>query len=263
MSKATHQLIRYKHGKQVHKPFITQVPYNFELQLGSKSLTSLIFVHDSNTDHQHLFVFVCHIFCMSIFHPKTLELMTYPGTVMQYRDGKIKKLSQVIINEVLFKNVSRGDRMKDSEVTALFPNMVNQEILELIVKMGELQVSAHERKEIIDNKRKELIQYIHKNYFDASNKLPLPIARIETALQNIKYVVDMNQSVNSQALELKSKLAGILTLKRHEYDATVIIPSHYITESSTIIHQFCTVRKRRLDEDGNSVFDIGVAMGGA
>jgi hypothetical protein len=51
---------------------------------------------------------------------------------------------------------------------------------------GELQLTAAERQEKIDKKRKEIVNYIHKYYIDPKTKLPHPVVRIEGAIDEIK-----------------------------------------------------------------------------
>ncbi len=92
-----------------------------------------------------------------------------------------------------------------------------QTCAKIIVEKGELQLTASERKDFVDQKRAEigietlnsvaiifllisihLVNYIHKYFVDPRAKTPHPVTRIEAALDTLKIRVDPDIPVEKQ-----------------------------------------------------------------
>jgi ribosome maturation protein SDO1 len=69
--------------------------------------------------------------------------------------------------------------------------------IKIIMEKGEYNLSTAERKEKVEKKRKEIINYIHKYYTDPRSKTAHPVTRIEGALSEIKYNIDPDSMLHS------------------------------------------------------------------
>lgn len=58
----------------------------------------------------------------------------------------------------------------------MFGDISNEEMLKQIIMKGDYQESTKERKEKVEQKRKEIINYIHKYYIDPKTKVPHPVS---------------------------------------------------------------------------------------
>jgi ribosome maturation protein SDO1 len=52
----------------------------------------------------------------------------------------------------------------------------NEEMLKQILIKGDYQESTKERKEKVEQKRKEIVNFIHKYYVDPKTKVPHPVS---------------------------------------------------------------------------------------
>jgi ribosome maturation protein Sdo1 len=46
----------------------------------------------------------------------TFEVLTVPGTVMKYREGKIKDLKEVLVSDQIYKNATKGEKNSSEEL---------------------------------------------------------------------------------------------------------------------------------------------------
>lgn len=69
---------------------------------------------------------------------------------------------------------------------AAFETSDEKECAKIICLKGELQLTAAERQEKVDKKKKEIVNYIHKYYIDPKTKFPHPVVRIESAIDETK-----------------------------------------------------------------------------
>jgi len=97
------------------------------------------------------------------------EILTKPGSVLKYREGKLG-WDNVPFADVVYKNQAKGDKASAIELKAAFKTENENESMKIIAEKGELQLTTGERKDKVDKKRAEVINYIHKYYTDPKSK---------------------------------------------------------------------------------------------
>jgi ribosome maturation protein SDO1 len=135
-----------------------------------------------------------------------------------------------------------------------------QDCVETILQKGEVQVSSAERKEKLEKRKREVINFIHKYYVDPSKKLPHPVARIENALEECKVRVDADVPVEKQIPDIISKLVNVIPLKKTTLEGQLIVPHSFIGAASSIIARYVTVERESYSSHG-CTYDIGIVPG--
>ena len=95
----------------------------------------------------------------------TLEVLAKPGTMKPYREGKMK-MDQVLVAEEIFSNASKFQKAKSSDLKKGCGTDNKAECLKLILDQGDFPLSKKEMNEMVQNKRNEIVNYIHKYYHD-------------------------------------------------------------------------------------------------
>lgn len=85
----------------------------------------------------------------------TFEVMTNVGSVQKYRDQKLG-LDNVLQADVVWTNQSKGERAKGAELKESFNTEDIMECIRVILAKGEIQLTAAERREQTDQKRREI-----------------------------------------------------------------------------------------------------------
>ena len=76
---------------------------------------------------------------------------------------------------------------------------MKQKLLTIILQKGDLNLTTDQRRKMIEEKKKQIVEYIAKTYVDPKTHLPHPPLRIEQAMKdgefqwNLKKVL-MNKS---------------------------------------------------------------------
>jgi ribosome maturation protein SDO1 len=187
------------------------------------------------------------------------EVVVKPNTVLQYREGKLG-IDKVLIAEEVFKDFRKGDRARTADLESAFNMTDVMKCIETILEKGEYQLSAAERREKVEKRRKEIVNYIHKYYTDPRTKTPHPVTRIENALDEMRLRIDPDAPGDGQAQSLISKLVDLIPLKRSEIEGTMFIPHKYVGSLQPSVRKYCEVRKEKYDGDG-CWMDIGVVPG--
>jgi len=189
----------------------------------------------------------------------TLELMTYPGSCAKYRKQQLGR-DNVLVSDVIWKNQAKGDRANDSDLVTAFNTDKTDDCIEQILQNGEIQISAAEKREKIEQRRREIINYIHKYYIDPKTKTSIPVVRIESALYELKFRVDAEESVVNQVQDIMKRLPEIIPIKKSEITGTLRVPHAHVGAATAIVQKYTQVNRENYDADG-SVMDVSLVPG--
>jgi len=171
-------------------------------------------------------------------HGKTnFEVACKVGTVLKYRKGQLA-FENVLSSEEIWKDIKKGDRPSADELKTTFNTDDVKAIAKMIVDKGDVQLTDNERKEILEKKRNEIINYIHKYYIEPKTKTMIPITRIDSALTEIKVRIDPDQPTEKQIQEIIKKLPGVLTIKRAEISGVVSTTHQYLAQVSGVLKKY-------------------------
>lgn len=118
---------------------------------------------------------------------------------------------------------------------------------------------------MVDEKRKQIIQYINKNFIDPKTKLPHPIQRIENALEDIRVTIDPFKKADDQVKSVVDSLRKILPLKTETSQLTIFIPGSYSSNSYSFIKNSGFLNSEEWLSDGSlrATIEINAGMKGS
>jgi len=189
----------------------------------------------------------------------TFEVLTKVGSVLKYRDGKLGWDNVPFADEV-FKNFSKAERAKSEELRQVFGTDNATECMKKIVESGELQLTTAERKEKVEQKRAEIINYIHKYFTDPKTKLPHPVLRIENAVDQLKIKIDPDIPAEKQASDIVKKLPEILPIKKTQMEGTLKVPSEKAGSVTGVVQKWAHIQKEEYESSG-CVYNITLVPG--
>ena len=146
-------------------------------------------------------------------HGETFEILLDPAVTALLKSGKEVDLTEFMAVEDVFKNASKGTRPAEDKVKEVFGTDDISVIAKKILDKGEIQVTAEQRKEMLEAKRNKIVTYIARNAINPQTKTPHPLARIELALDEAKFHVDPFRSVESQVNDAMSLLRPLIPIK--------------------------------------------------
>jgi ribosome maturation protein SDO1 len=180
----------------------------------------------------------------------TFEILCHPGTVLKYRDGQLD-MDKVLFADNIFKNYSTGDRAKEAELIEVFGTSNQQECIKKILDTGEYHLSTKERQELVEKKKREMINFVHKNYIDPRNRLPHPVVRIEQAFKDLKVLnVDPFKPAEKQVQDIYSKLVEKIPLRKTLVYASLQLKHQFIGAGMPVAHRYAQVSGEKYDHIG-------------
>ncbi|MCL1904764.1 MAG: ribosome assembly factor SBDS [Methanomassiliicoccaceae archaeon] len=146
-------------------------------------------------------------------HGETFEILLDPNIVRSLRDGKEIDISEHLAVEAVFKNAGKGTHPAEEKIKEVFGTEDINEIAKKILSKGEIQVTAEQRKEMLEAKRNRIVAYIARNAINPQTKTPHPPARIDLALNEAKFHVDPFRPVEQQVEEAMHLLRPLIPIK--------------------------------------------------
>ncbi|MDP3728354.1 MAG: ribosome assembly factor SBDS [bacterium] len=192
---------------------------------------------------------------------ETFEILVDCNKALAYREGKIKEISEVLASKEIFADVKKGLRASEKEIKRIFKTDTFEAIADSIIKKGEIQITAEHRNTLREEKRKQIIQFIHRNAIDAKTGHPHPLQRIETLMEQAKIKIDEFHSVDAQVQEVINKLRPFIPIKLEMRELTLIVPTKYAHAVFAHVKKEIKVLKEQWQSDGSLKIIIEIPAG--
>jgi ribosome maturation protein SDO1 len=179
------------------------------------------------------------------------EILVKPEKALDYRNGKISGIIEVLAAETIYSDANKGTRVADDDLRKAFGTTDALKIADTILKKGQLQLTTDQRRRMVEDKRKQVIDYISRQAVDPKTNLPHPPMRIENAMEQIRYSIDPYKSIEEQAREIIKLLRPILPLKVEQLNVAVRVPAEYAQRAYGSIKTFGTIKREEWHNDGS------------
>ena len=118
------------------------------------------------------------------------EISVDPDLAIRWKKGEAVDLREALRADKIFADAKKGEIASDSLLEKYFQTSDPLKIAEIIIKKGEIQLTSEHRSEQREQKKRRLVELIHRNAVDPHTKLPLPLTRIENAFEEAKLHLD-------------------------------------------------------------------------
>ncbi|KAJ9191129.1 hypothetical protein DTO164E3_8989 [Paecilomyces variotii] len=117
---------------------------------------------------------------------KRFELACYKNKLLEYRSGAETDLDNVLQVPTIFLSVSKAQTAPSAELTKAFgPGVSRDEIIQEILRKGEVQVGERERKDILERVEKEVLDIVAGRLIDPATKRVYTTGMISKALDQL------------------------------------------------------------------------------
>ncbi|MFH1972260.1 MAG: ribosome assembly factor SBDS [archaeon] len=189
------------------------------------------------------------------------EILVDCDNALAYRAGTIESLDDVLATKDIFKDVKKGEKASETDMQKLFHTTDAIEVAKIILKKGDIQLTADYRNNLREEKRKQIISFIHRNAVDAKTGFPHPPQRIEDAIEHCKCKVDEFKSVDAQVQEIVNKIREILPIRFEVRELQITIPAAYTGQAYGVLKKFGKVLKEDWLNDGKLSMVLEIPAG--
>lgn len=179
------------------------------------------------------------------------EILVKPEKALDYRIGKTSRISEALAAEIVFADANKGTKVSEEQMQKVFETTDPLKVAEIILKKGILQLTTEQRRKMLEDKRRQIVDFISRQAADPKTNLPHPPLRIENAMEQIRYSIDPHKPVEEQAREIVKLLRPILPLKIEQISIGVRVPAGYSARSYGAIKNFGVIKQEEWRADGS------------
>ena len=192
------------------------------------------------------------------------EILVDPDKGLLYKRGELTDISNVLMVDTIFTDANKGEKASGTKLEEAFGTADPLEVAEIMFEKGTLQLTAQQRKEMTEQKLKQIISIISRTYVDPSTKLPHPPLRIENAMTEAKVSIDAFADAEEQLKDIVDALRPILPMRMETIEIAVKIPAEYSSKSYGIAKNLGDIKRDEWAVDGSwiAVISISAAMQG-
>lgn len=194
-------------------------------------------------------------------HGKEFEIMADSVMALSLKSGNSVDIKDVLAVQKVFTDAKKGMEASPNDLKAVFQTEDHLEVAKIIIQKGEIPLTADYKQGLKDQKKKQIINIIHRNAVDPKTHTPHPSTRIEAALEEAKFHVDETKDVNKQVEEALKALRPIIPIKFEIKEMAAKIPAEFAAKSYSIFNSFGKKIREDWQTDGSLVVVIEIPGG--
>ena len=185
------------------------------------------------------------------FEGEKFEILVKPDPALDYKLGKKKDISAVLVSDEIYTDSSKGTKPSTEKLLKAFKTEDETEIAQKILEKGDLNLTTDQRRKMIEEKKKQIIEFIAKTYVDPRTHLPHPPLRVEQAIKDARISVDPQKSVDEQMKDIVEKLRSIIPLKSENLSLEITIPAQYASQSYSVLKSVGSLKREDWQTNGS------------
>ena len=189
------------------------------------------------------------------------EILVKPEKALDFKLGKQVTVSQLLVIEEIYSDSNKGTRASAEKLQKTFGTTDPVRVAEEIMKSGDLQLTTEQRRQLVDDKRKQIVSIITRNAIDPRTGAPHPPVRIEQAMGQIRLSIDPFKSAEEQSKQVIEELRPILPLKMEQMRIAVKVFAEHAARAYNAFKSFGTLSSEQWQPDGSLVAVLEMPAG--
>jgi len=177
------------------------------------------------------------------------EVIVAPDPALNFKltgKGDIRKI--LLIDEI-YSDSKKGLRVSSEKLKKFFGTTDVFKIAEKIILEGELQLTSEQRRRMIESKRQQIIAMLSKALIDPSLGNPIPILRIEQALNQVSVSIDPFKPPEEQFKNVVKALKQILQFKVNDISLALTCSQEESNDVYGFVNSFGEVDQTKIQKD--------------
>ncbi|NLX50361.1 MAG: ribosome assembly factor SBDS [Methanospirillum sp.] len=195
-------------------------------------------------------------------HGERFELLVDPEAADRYRRGvEGVELEDVVASLYVFENASRAERSPDEALRKVFQTTIFEEVAPQIIKKGEIHLTAEQRRQMMAEKRRQVIAFIARNAVNPQTGLPHPPQRIEMAMEEARVNIDPFRHLDELVRDAVKALRPLLPIRFEELRLAVRFPPENAARAYAGIASAATIEQEEWQKDGSWICVVRIPAG--
>jgi len=189
------------------------------------------------------------------------EILVDPEKALDLKTGKEVAIEDVIASEEVYEDSRKGLRAASEKVSKAFGTNDLKIIVNKIIKEGEVQITTEQRKQMLEEKTKAIVNIISKRGVNPQTGLPHPPDRILRAMEQAKVRIELEKRVEEQVDNVLKSLQTVIPIKFEKIQLAIKIPPEFSGKAGSTVRSFGTLIKEEWKGDGSYFCLIEIPAG--
>ncbi|MHA1729139.1 MAG: ribosome assembly factor SBDS [Promethearchaeota archaeon] len=180
----------------------------------------------------------------------------------------LKKIPGVNPNDIfvaftIFEDAKKGEIYSETILEEMFETTDEMEIAYQFIldKDTEWNWTKKQREQYLESKKKQIINIITMNGVNPQTKRPHPPQRIEKAIKEANYNIDMNKTAEEQIKDVIKVISAIIPIRLENVELAVKIPVSFAAKAYSVVEKFGQIKQSEWQNDGSWVGILNLPAG--
>jgi len=161
-------------------------------------------------------------------HGENFEILVDPELAFEYKHSdKPKNVMEIMASEFIFKDAKKAEKAAASNLQKIFGTTDVNVIAEKIIKEGEIELTAAQKKKMLEERKRQIIEYIVRNSINPQTNAPNPPSRIEAAMEQAHVEIKLEKTAEQQVEDVLKKIREFVPIKFENVKIAAKIPFQY------------------------------------
>jgi len=194
-------------------------------------------------------------------HGERFEILVDPKQAALVRQGQPVNIEDVVAALNVFGNASKATRASEEALLKVFQTTDFTTVARKIIEKGEIHLTAEQRRQMIEEKRRQVITFIARNAVNPQTGHPHPPTRIEMAMDEARVNIDPFKHLDELVKETVKALRPILPIRFEELRLAIKIPADFAPRAYGDIAAGSVMEKEEWQKDGSWVCVVRIPAG--
>ncbi|MAF35632.1 ribosome assembly factor SBDS [archaeon] len=174
---------------------------------------------------------------------KGFEILVDQDKALAFLQGKPIDIISIVATDTIYTNLQKGTRASETDLKKAFNTTDFTTICEQIIKDGEVMLDTTKRRELLDEKLKQIISEIAQNAVNPKTGIVHPPQRIESALKEAKIKIDPNKPISIQIKEIIPKINHIMPISMQTVQVSITLNPTCVGKGLAIVSKYKVIEK--------------------
>jgi ribosome maturation protein SDO1 len=179
------------------------------------------------------------------------EILIDPKEAQRYSEGDEIDWEEAIAADGVWNDSAKGDRAPEHLVNDTFGTNDLIEIYKKILNEGTIQLTSQQRKEMVDQKKKQIVAHVVANAMNPQTGGPHPPQRIENAIDEARFSVDPMESIEKQVERLIKSIKILIPISFEKVKVAVKIRAVHVGKCYGQISSLGNIESEEYQKDGS------------
>ena len=179
------------------------------------------------------------------------EILIDPKEAQRYSEGDEIDWEEAIAADGVWNDSAKGDRAPEHLVNDTFGTNDLIEIYKKILNEGTIQLTSQQRKEMVDQKKKQIVAHVVANAMNPQTGGPHPPQRIENVIDEARFSVDPMESIEKQVEKLIKSIKILIPISFEKVKVAVKIRAIHVGKCYGQISSLGNIESEEYQKDGS------------